>query len=42
MFNGYFDVVLADQDMWLERDAANRKRTWSAVVLAITGLLAVV
>jgi peroxiredoxin len=40
MFNGYFDVVLANQDMPLERDAANRKRTWFALVLAITGLIA--
>jgi peroxiredoxin len=42
MFNGYFDIALADQDLQAELAAANRKRTRSLVMLAgvctLTGL----
>ncbi len=38
MFNGYFDVALADQDMPAERVAA--RRTWAAAALAAAALVA--
>jgi hypothetical protein len=37
MFNGYFELVLADQDMVAERAAAERKRTRSQWMLASAG-----
>ena len=42
MFNGYFDIVLADQDLPTERAAAEEKRVraigWIGGAAALTGL----
>jgi peroxiredoxin len=40
MFNGYFDIVLADQDLAAERGAAERKRLRSQWMLCGAGVLA--
>jgi hypothetical protein len=33
MFNGYFDIVLADQDLASERQSTQSRRLWSAIAL---------